>query len=192
MKIAPILILSILMSSNLIIGQDITNKLGGDTANETYDVTDSADKILFRVQGDGNVGIGTTIPTAFVHLNKGDSPTIRLSQDGTSWPAYAWEIGANESNFFIRDVDSGKLIFDILPGAPSFSLGINSNGNVGVGTRQASEKFEVEFDEDTEVQIGQGISDEDITFITLRSPNGTKYYITVNDAGTLITSTSKP
>ncbi|NHZ86794.1 MAG: hypothetical protein GWP19_13120 [Planctomycetia bacterium] len=44
--------------------QDITNKLGGDTANETYDVTDSANNVLFRVQGDGKVGIGTETPDA--------------------------------------------------------------------------------------------------------------------------------
>ena len=35
--------------------QDITNKLGGNTSNETYDITDSGDNVLFSVQGDGNV-----------------------------------------------------------------------------------------------------------------------------------------
>jgi hypothetical protein len=38
--------------------QDITNKLGGNTAAETYDVTDSADNVLFQVRGDGDVNIG--------------------------------------------------------------------------------------------------------------------------------------
>ncbi len=45
--------------------QDITNKLGGNTATETYDVTDSGDNLLFRVQADkgalftGTFGNGT-------------------------------------------------------------------------------------------------------------------------------------
>ena len=52
-------IISIIIFIGLVNAQDITNKLGGDTANETYDVTDSNGDLLFRVQGDGKVGIGT-------------------------------------------------------------------------------------------------------------------------------------
>ncbi len=48
--------------------QDITNKLGGNTVNETYDVTDSNDNVLLRVQGDGDVGIGTTIPSEVLDI----------------------------------------------------------------------------------------------------------------------------
>ena len=66
-------------------------------------------------------------------------------------------------------------------------------GNVGVGTLNPDEKFEVEFgDASKDVEIGVGTTDGDITFITLRSPNGTKYYVTVDDIGTLVASTSKP
>ena len=49
--------------------QDITNKLGGSTATETYDVIDSADNVLFRVQGDGNVGIGTDTPDELLQID---------------------------------------------------------------------------------------------------------------------------
>ncbi len=64
-----ILILLMLLISLPIQAQDITNKLGGTTANETYDVTDSADKILLRVQGDGQVGIGTNIPSEVLDVD---------------------------------------------------------------------------------------------------------------------------
>jgi len=63
-------ILTILCLSAIVLqAQDITNKLGGTTANETYDVTDPADEVLFRVQGDGNVGIGTMTPDANLDIN---------------------------------------------------------------------------------------------------------------------------
>jgi len=67
------------------------------------------------------------------------------------------------------------------------------NGDLGVGTMGPDEKFEVEFgDANKDVEIGVGESDPDVTFITLRSPNGTKFYITVNDFGNLVTTTTHP
>ena len=63
-KITKILTI-ICLSAFVLQAQDITNKLGGNTANETYDVTDSNDNLLFRVQGDkgalftGTFGTGT-------------------------------------------------------------------------------------------------------------------------------------
>ena len=72
-------------------------------------------------------------------------------------------------------------------------LRITSGGNVGIGTVTPDEKFEVEFgNSNIDVEIGQGTTDTDVTFITLRSPNGTKYYLTVNDSGGLIISTTHP
>ncbi len=38
--------------------QDITHKLGGNTTAETFDITDSNDNLLFRMNGEGNAGIG--------------------------------------------------------------------------------------------------------------------------------------
>jgi len=64
MKPTQILLIALLITLPLQ-AQDITNKLGGDTATETYDVTDSGDNVLFRVQGDadalfnGTWGTGT-------------------------------------------------------------------------------------------------------------------------------------
>jgi len=36
------------------------------------------------------------------------------------------------------------------------------------------------------------VYDQDVTFLTLRSPNGTKYYISVDDGGNLSASTVIP
>ena len=65
-----------------------------------------------------------------------NTPAIRLEQNNSGgFTAQTWDIGGNEANFFVRDLTGGsKLSFRIRPGAPSSSLDIAANGNVGIGT----------------------------------------------------------
>ena len=83
----------------------------------------------------GNVGIGTTNPNMFLHLKKGDTPTIRLEQDNTlGWTAQTWDILGNESNFIIRDMTNGSsLPFRIFPGTLTNTLILKPGGKVGIG-----------------------------------------------------------
>ena len=88
------------------------------------------------VENSGEVGIGTNNPVAEVHTVAGDTPTVRLEQNGSSgWNPQTWDVAGNETNFFIRDATNGsKLPFRIRSGAPTSSIDIASNGNVGIGT----------------------------------------------------------
>ena len=88
------------------------------------------------VEDYGRVGLGTSTPVVELHIKDSDTPTVRLEQDGSSgWTPQTWDVAGNESNFFIRDATNGsKLPFRIQHGAPSNSLTIKSNGNVGIGT----------------------------------------------------------
>lgn len=94
----------------------------------------------------GRVGIGTAIPAVELHSVDSDTPTLRLQQDGTGgWTPQTWDVAGNESNFFIRDVTNGsRLPFRIKPGAPSNSLCILDQGNVGIGTWTPVEKLHVD------------------------------------------------
>lgn len=84
----------------------------------------------------GNVGVGTTTPTALFHIKKGDTPIIKLEQDNSSgWTAQTWDIAGNEANFFVRDVTGGALLpFRIQPGTPTSTLSLKTPGYVGINT----------------------------------------------------------
>ena len=60
-----------------------------------------------------------------------------LEQDGSSgFTPQTWDVAGNEANFFIRDATSGSTLpFRIRPGgAPTNSLVIDGDGDIGVGT----------------------------------------------------------
>ena len=107
-----------------------------ETGTIVFEVDAGAPANSLRVSSTGNVGIGTATPVLDVHANTTDTPAIRLEQNNSGgFTAQTWDIGANEANFFVRDVTSGsRLPFRIRPGAPTSSLDISATGNVGVGT----------------------------------------------------------
>lgn len=74
------LMTTILLLITIGIAQDITNKLGGDTVDETYDITDSNDNVLFQVRGDGDALIGTSASSAKLSVESSDSDAIYGNQ----------------------------------------------------------------------------------------------------------------
>ena len=114
-----------------------------------------------RVSSGGNVGIGTATPVLDVHANTTDTPAIRLEQNNSGgFTAQTWDIGANEANFFVRDVTSGsRLPFRIRPGAPTSSVDISAAGNVGVGTGSPAALLHVEKNQATGTEVRVSNSD---------------------------------
>ena len=97
------------------------------------------------VEADSDIGIGTLNPVVELHVVDGDSPTLRLEQDGSSgFTPQTYDMVANEANFFIRDVTNGsQLPFRIKPGADSNALFIAADNNVGFGTDAPSQAIHV-------------------------------------------------
>lgn len=95
------------------------------------------------IDNGGRVGLGTSTPVVEMHITDGDTPTVRLDQNGNSgFTPQTWDVAGNETNFFIRDATNGsKLPFRIRPGAPTSSIDIAANGNVGMGTSNPATKL---------------------------------------------------
>lgn len=83
----------------------------------------------------GNVGMGTATPVVELHMKDGDTPTLRLEQDGANgWTPQTWDVAGNETNFFIRDVtNSSNLVMRFFNGAPNNSIVVAKSGNTGFG-----------------------------------------------------------
>lgn len=98
------------------------------------------------VEADSDIGIGTLNPVVELHVVDGDSPTLRIEQDGSSgFTPQTWDMAGNETNFFIRDVTNGSnLPFRIRPGSGNDdAIVIAANGDIGLGTDSPSEKLEI-------------------------------------------------
>jgi hypothetical protein len=98
-----------------------------------------------KVDSSGRLGLRTATPVLDIHVNTSNTPAIRLEQNSSGgFTAQTWDIGANEANFFVRDVTGGsRLPFRVRPGAPTSSIDINASGNVGIGTASPDTKLSV-------------------------------------------------
>ncbi|MCV2891188.1 tail fiber domain-containing protein [Ruegeria aquimaris] len=97
------------------------------------------------VDDGGRIGLGTSTPVVEAHIVDGDTPTLRLEQDGSSgFNAQTWDVAGNETNFFVRDATNGSLLpFKIRPSAPTNSLYVNTNGDIGLGTASPDAAMEI-------------------------------------------------
>jgi hypothetical protein len=106
-----------------------------DNGRSPFTITGGARANSIFVSSAGRVGFGTASPVVDLHVVQGNTPTMRLQQDGSSgFAEQTWDVAGNESGFFVRDVTNGsQLPFRIIPGADSSSLAIGANNNVGIG-----------------------------------------------------------
>ena len=97
------------------------------------------------VDDGGRIGLGTSAPIVDIHTKSGDTPTMRLEQDGSSgFTSQTWDVAGNEANFFVRDVTNGsQLPFKIKPGADSDLLYLDSDNEVGLRTSSPSANLHV-------------------------------------------------
>lgn len=100
---------------------------------EPFTVMGSAPTGAIFVAENGAIGLGTQAPERTVHVAAVDTPTVRLQQTAVAgWPEAAWDVGSNEANFFVRDVEANTLPLRVLPGAVDDTLVVEAGGNVSV------------------------------------------------------------
>ena len=133
------------------------------------------------VDDGGRIGNGTSTPVVDIHIKSGNTPTLRLEQDGTSgFTPQTWDVAGNETNFFIRDATNGSALpFRIRPSAPGNSIFVDTTGDVGFGTASPDAALDIVNDGATTIELentsgetwrfnsaGNGnfrISDEEVT-----------------------------
>lgn len=126
------------------LGDDGTNTTG--PGDYPFKVAADAGNDALSVDTDGDVGIGTADAARDLQLTRTDTPTVRLEQtNGGGFTAQTWDVAGNEANFFVRDFTNGSLLpFRIRPGAPTSSVDIAANGNVGIGISNPSAPLDVQ------------------------------------------------
>ena len=107
-----------------------------DGGRTPFTIEASAPSHSLYVDDGGRIGLGTSTPVVELHVKNGDSPTLRLEQDGSSgFTPQTWDLAGNETNFFVRDVTNGsRLPFRVRPSAPTSSIDIAADGDVGMST----------------------------------------------------------
>jgi len=107
------------------------------------------------IDSTGRIGLRTATPVLDVHVHTGNTPALRMEQNSSGgWSAQTWDIGANEANFFIRDVTNGSLLpFRIRPGAPTSSIDIAASGNVGIGTTTPTATLDIARSDDVVLRL---------------------------------------
>jgi len=177
-------------SGDLLIGTDIT---GNSTQNFTVGsvvtagisthITGTVNKVpLFtsaNVIGDsivtqssnGNIGIGTATPGSKLEVNG----EIDAGGDGYLINGMGWAL-KNSGVLTLGDWDGQEFSTRIMDNNSSEVLRV-TDGKVGIGTISPSSKLEVDGG-DIEV-------DDSASGLILKSPDGTRYRITVANGGTL-------
>ncbi|SMP05611.1 hypothetical protein [Shimia sagamensis] len=116
-----------------------------DGGRTPFTVEAGAPTNALYVEADGDVGVGTNNPVVEAHIVDGDSPTLRLEQNGSSgFTPQTWDMAGNETNFFVRDVTNGSaLSFRIFPGSENDDGLVIRSGRVGVSTDNPSKALHV-------------------------------------------------
>ncbi len=116
------------------------------SGGQVFTIEAGAPGAAFYVDDQGRVGFGTPTPYYELHVVDGDTPTLRLAQDGSlGFTPQSFDIAGNEQSFFIRDATSGsKIPLRIKTGAPTNSLTIQDTGYVGLGTWSPGDRLHVE------------------------------------------------
>ncbi len=146
-----------------------------NTTIDDSDMTLSDSRMVIDI--DGNVGVGTTSPTATLHVESADDALLRLkSTDNKAYIA----LSDNDTNGYISSENS-KLSLGANIGSNANNLNIDlTNNRVGIGTSSPASKLEVD---GGDIEI-----DDSASGLILRSPDGTRYRVTVANGGTLSVS----
>ncbi len=168
-----------------------SNASGGLNHFSVDDAT--AGRTIFRIEGNapsnslyvddgGRIGFGTSTPVVDLHSRDGDTPTLRLEQDGSSgFAPQSWDVAGNETSFFIRDASNGSTLpFRIFPGSPSNALNIAGDGDIGIGTTSPDASLHVNYSGTDDGVHVEGSSSSTLNLLSLENAAGRPRFEIIN------------
>ena len=154
-----------------------------DSGRRPFSIESNAATNALYVDNGGRVGFGTANPVTTLHAVTGNTPTLRLEQNGTSgFTPQTWDVASNETNFFIRDATNGSTLpFRIRPGAPTSSIDIAGDGDVGINTTSPVARLDVRAPDST---TAMNIQQPERVLWTMTSTNGDGWQFINDETGT--------
>ena len=136
------------------------------------------------VASSGKVGLGNSSPVLNVHITATDTPAIRQEQtSGGGFTAQTWDIGANEANWFVRDVTGGsRLPLRIRPGAPTSSVDISADGDVGIGTASPNAGTRMDLNDSEQLKARLALTGQEYQAASTSSTDGVALILGVNQS----------
>ena len=121
-------------------GFAIRNAPGTMAQTQPFNIVAGAPNNSIRVDGTGQLGLGTATPLASIHVLAPIDPRLRLEQDGSVMgaPLQVWDLSGNASGFSLVDVTAdGTFPFRVSPGLPTNALIVTKDNrgdaNLGIG-----------------------------------------------------------
>ncbi len=154
-----------------------------DGGRTPFTIEANAPSHSLYVDDGGRLGLGTSTPVVDVHVISGNTPTLRLEQNGSSgFTPQTWDVAGNETNFFVRDATNGSTLpFRIRPGAPSSSIFIDADGDVGIGTASPADDgfsdrlLEVKDSDSVRISIDYGTGSDEFGDYSFEENNDIKW-----------------
>src|SRR6185295_8366290 len=98
--------------------------------------------------------------------------------------AQTWDVAGNEANFFVRDVTGGsRLPFRIRPGAPTSSVDISADGDVGIGTASPNANTKADFSDSTQLKARIALTGQEYFQAANTDTEGLAIVLGVNRTG---------
>ncbi|KRS17853.1 hypothetical protein [Roseovarius indicus] len=115
------------------------------TATAPFVIVGDAPANALWLDHTGNIGFGTSLPQADLHVIGASSAALRM--EATSGTSRTWQANASEASFWIADVTANTTPFALEANTPNDTLWLASTGFVGIGTASPDAPLEVSNDD---------------------------------------------